>query len=198
VELEDAIDQQKLWSLGFVAWNLELIWEKERAKAVVFMASKDLLRFFGWLRNKEDNGFEEISEKKIIYSETWGACVDTVFWEKSMSKGIRWTSRWKTECNRSVEERERRSTRFVDGQENSTLTVDQHVKAIGRWRERDTPKGNYVGGGSIYDWWQVKESVLGSFRLLWESFSIFSNFLSLDASKQCRDRLGVGLSSGHK
>jgi hypothetical protein len=29
-------------------------------------------------------------------------------------------------------------------------------------------------------------------------FSIFSSFLSLDASQQCRDRLGVRLSSGHK
>jgi hypothetical protein len=40
---------------------------------------------------------------------------------------------------------------------------------------------------------------LGKFWLLRESFSNFSSFyLSLDASKQSRDQLGVGLSSGHK
>jgi hypothetical protein len=31
-----------------------------------------------------------------------------------------------------------------------------------------------------------------------ESFSIFSKFLSLDTSKQCRDRLGVGFILEHK
>jgi hypothetical protein len=45
----------------------------------------------------------------------------------------------KTECNRPIEEREGRSTRFTDGQENSALIVDQWVKAISRWSTEDRP-----------------------------------------------------------
>jgi hypothetical protein len=54
---------------------------KERAKAAMFMAPEDLLRFYGRLRIKEDKGFEEISEQKIIYFET-GGHVLTSFLEK--------------------------------------------------------------------------------------------------------------------
>jgi hypothetical protein len=43
------------------------------------MASKDLLRFFGRLRIKEDNKFEEISEQKIIYFKTRGHVLTTIF-----------------------------------------------------------------------------------------------------------------------
>jgi hypothetical protein len=56
----------------------------------------------------------------------------------------------------------------------------------------DTPKGKHGGGGRVYDWRWVRELVLEGLRLLQESFSIFISFLSLDASKQCRDPLGVG------
>jgi hypothetical protein len=38
--------------------------------------------------------------------------------------------------------------------------------------QRDTPKGRHGGGGAIYDWRQVKESVLGSFDS-WESHFLF-------------------------
>jgi hypothetical protein len=37
-----------------------------------------------------------------------------------------------------------------------------------------------------------KSQFLGGLRLPRESFSTFSSILSLDASKQCRDWLGVG------
>jgi hypothetical protein len=45
------------------------------------MTPENLLRFCDRHRINGDNGFEEISEQKIIYSETGGACVDTVFWK---------------------------------------------------------------------------------------------------------------------
>jgi hypothetical protein len=57
---------------------------------------------------------------------------------------------------------------FADDQRNSTLTVGQRVKAIGRWlirgsadgeeeggNQEDTPEGKHGGGGSIYDWQRV-------------------------------------------
>jgi hypothetical protein len=48
------------------------------------------------------------------------------------------------------------------------------------------------GVGSVHEWQRVKESVFTEFWLLWGSSSIFGSFyLSLDANKQCRDRLGV-------
>jgi hypothetical protein len=55
------------------------------------------------------------------------------------------------------------------------MTVDQLIKAIGRWSTRrladeeeeggnqgDTPEGKHCGGESIYKMRRVKESVLGS------------------------------------
>jgi hypothetical protein len=51
--------------------------------------------------------------------------------------------------------------------------------------------------GSINDWQRVRVS-FRKVRLLYESFFILVVSISLDASKQCCNRLGVGLSSGHK
>jgi hypothetical protein len=42
------------------------------------------------------------------------------------------------------------------------------------------------------------ELVLGEFESYMSLFVFLVVFVSLDTSKQCRDRLGVGLSSGHK
>jgi hypothetical protein len=50
------------------------------------MVPKDLLGFFGWLRTKGDNGFEEISEQKIIYSETGGGMCWHRFFGKQVKK----------------------------------------------------------------------------------------------------------------
>jgi hypothetical protein len=112
----------------------------------------------------------------------------------------------KTECNRPIEERTEQSTRSGDGQKSSTLTMGQRVRVISRWQtrgsadgyegggiQRNTLDGKHRGGGSIYDCRWVEKSVLEGLRLLRESFSIFSSFLSLDASKHYLDRLGVGL-----
>jgi hypothetical protein len=49
------------------------------------MAPEDLLRFYDRLRIKGDNGFEEISELKDIYSET-GGHVLTPFFGKTGQK----------------------------------------------------------------------------------------------------------------
>jgi hypothetical protein len=123
---------------------------------------------------------------KILFKNSrnnvWGI-VDTIFFEKTCQKRIRRSNRWRTQCNRPTEEREGRSTRFADGQRDSTLTVGQQVKAIGPCKpkgsddgeeeggnQRDTSEGKHGGGGSIYDWRRVKESVVGSFWLLRESF----------------------------
>jgi hypothetical protein len=43
--------------------------------------------------------------------------------------------------------------------------VDQR---IGRWKEDgdnqgDAPEGKHGGGGPVYDWQRVKESILGNF-----------------------------------
>jgi hypothetical protein len=54
--------------------------------------------------------------------------VDTIFW-KNRSKE---KQPMKIEYNRRIEEREGRSTRFVDSQGNSLMTVGQRVKMIGR------------------------------------------------------------------
>jgi hypothetical protein len=132
------------------------------------------------------------------------ATVDTIFW-KNRSKGIRRSGRWKIECDRSIKGREGRSTRFADGQRDSTLTVGQLIKAISWWsarrsadeerkggNQRDTPEGKHGGGGSIHDCQRVKESVFRRSFDSRESPFMFLVFLSLDASKQCCDRLGVG------
>jgi hypothetical protein len=76
------------------AWAVETtrFWEKERAKTTVFMAPKYLLRFYSRLRIKEDNGFEEILEQKIIYCKT-GGHVLTLFFGKTGQRGIRRSSR---------------------------------------------------------------------------------------------------------
>jgi hypothetical protein len=113
----------------------------------------------------------------------WHRCLE------NRSKGIRGSSRWKAEYNRSIEERKRWSTGLADGQGGSTLTVGQQVIAIGRWLtrrstdgseegsiQRDTPKGKHNGGGSIHDWQWVKSRFFEGLRLLRESFSIFSSF----------------------
>jgi hypothetical protein len=47
------------------------------------MVPKDLLRFFGRLRIKEDNGFEEISEQKITNSEIGGHVLPLFFGKMS-------------------------------------------------------------------------------------------------------------------
>jgi hypothetical protein len=58
------------------------------------------------------------------------------------------------------------------------------------------PEGKQGGGGSIYYWQRVKETILERILTPARVLSVFSSFyLSLYASKQCRDRLGVGLSS---
>jgi hypothetical protein len=57
--------------------------------------------------------------------------------------------------------------------------------------QKSTPKGRHGGGGSIHDWQWVKSQFLEGLRLLRESFSI-------DASKQCHNRLGVGFVLRHK
>jgi hypothetical protein len=163
-----------------------------------------------WLSFKIRKRYQVKLREKDHLLQYWGACVDTIFWKKNT--GQRRSSRWKTECNRLIEEREGRSTRFADSQRNSTLTVGQQVKAIVRWSTRgsvnweeedgnqgDTLEGKHGGGGSIYDWRWVNESVLGSFLTTTRVSFIFSSFyLSLDTSKQCHDRLGVRLSSAHK
>jgi hypothetical protein len=48
--------------------------------------------------------------------------------------------------NRSIEERERRSTRFADSQRNSILTTGQQVKAIRRWSTRRSADGENEDG----------------------------------------------------
>jgi hypothetical protein len=81
--------------------------------------------------------------------------------------------------------------------------VGQLVEVVDRWsarrladkernggNQRDTPEGKHGGGGSIHD-----NGSRVSFRRsldFCESPFLFLVFLSLDASKQCRDRLGVG------
>jgi hypothetical protein len=71
-------------------------------------------------------------------------------------------------------------------------------REIDRWRKEKAvikevrEKESNGGGGSVHDWQRVKSQFLQGLRLMRESFSIFSSFLSLDASKQCRNWLGVG------
>jgi hypothetical protein len=50
------------------------------------MAPENLLGFYGRLRIKEDNGWEEILEQKDIYSETGGHGL-TPFFGKTGQKG---------------------------------------------------------------------------------------------------------------
>jgi hypothetical protein len=92
------------------------------------MAPKDLLRFFDRLRIKEDNRFEEISEQKI-FTPKLGACVDTVFLEKNVSKGIRRSRQGDTKCNWLMEKGGGWSTGFADGQGSSNLSMGQRVMA---------------------------------------------------------------------
>jgi hypothetical protein len=54
----------------------------------------------------------------------------TPFFGKLGQKGIRRSSRWKAEYNRSIEGREEWSTRFADSQKGSMLTVGQLVNVI--------------------------------------------------------------------
>jgi hypothetical protein len=154
--------------------------------------------------SREITDSRKFRSKKIIYSET-GGHVLTPFFGKNRSKGMRGSSQWKAEYNQPIEGRTKRSTRSANGKKSSTLTVGQQVGVIGLWQtrgsvdgheeggiQRNMPDGKYGGGGSIRDWQQVKSQFLECLRLLRESFSIFSSFLSLDTSKQCCDRLGVG------
>jgi hypothetical protein len=71
-------------SLKILSWWGNKIWGKRKSQGGCIYDIKDL-----WPTSiKGDNIFEEISEQKIIYSETRGACVDTIFC-KNRSKGIR-------------------------------------------------------------------------------------------------------------
>jgi hypothetical protein len=88
------------------------------------MTPEDLLRSCGRLRIKGDNGFEEISDQKIIYSETWGHVL-TLFIGKIGSKKDKEKQSMKTECNRSIEGGTKQSMRSADGQKRSSLTVGQ-------------------------------------------------------------------------
>jgi hypothetical protein len=130
----------------------------------------------------------KFQSKGIIYCEI-DEHVLTPFFGKNGSKGVRRGSRWKQSTIGQLKERDGWSTRLANGERDSTLIVGQLVKVIGRWsawrsadeerkggNPRDTPKGKHGGGGSVYNWRCVKELVLGRFRLLRESFSIFSIF----------------------
>jgi hypothetical protein len=79
----------------------------------------------------------------------------------------------KTECDRPIGESEM-TIGPADGQRNSTLTVGQWVKAIGRLSTKGsvnkkkeganqgvTLEGKHSGGGSIHDWQRVKCQFLG-------------------------------------
>jgi hypothetical protein len=59
--------------------------------------------------------------------------------------------------------------------------------------QRDTPKGKVRWRRVNIRLATGQRVSFRKFRLLQEFFSIFSNFLSLDANKQCHDRLGVGV-----
>jgi hypothetical protein len=50
------------------------------------MAPKDLFGFFGRLRIKGDNGFEEVSEQKIIHSETGRHVLTPIFGKTGQGK----------------------------------------------------------------------------------------------------------------
>jgi hypothetical protein len=125
---------------------------------------------------------------KRLFTPKLGACVDTVCLE-NRSKEIRKSSQWEQSTIGQLKKEKGWSAGSADGQKNSTLTVGQRVKTIGRWSTRgsadeeeegsnqeNTLEGKHGGGGSIYDWRRVKESVLGCFWLMRESFSIFSIF----------------------
>jgi hypothetical protein len=90
LELEDAMDQQKLWSLGLVAWKLELLEQTrfgERKNRVgCIYDPEDLLRSCGRLRIKGDNWFEEISERKDYLLRNWGHVLTPFFGKKTGQK----------------------------------------------------------------------------------------------------------------
>jgi hypothetical protein len=64
--------------------------------------------------------------------------------------------------------------------------------------QEDTLKGKHDGGGSVHDSHRVKSQFFREFYSCESLFLFLVVFVSLDTSKQYRDRLGVGLSSGHK
>jgi hypothetical protein len=74
----------------------------------------------------------KFQSNRLVTPKLRGMCWHHFFW-KNRSKGIRRSNWWKMECNRPIEEREGRPTRFTDGQRNSILIVGQRVKAIDRW-----------------------------------------------------------------
>jgi hypothetical protein len=135
--------------------------------------------------------------------------VDTVF-GKNRSKGTR-SSRWKSSTIGRLKKKWW-STEPANGQKGSNHVyqwagvsnrsadgqpwnrpIERKKAVIKEIRQR---QGMAEAGQSTIGNWS--ESVLGEFWLLHESFSIFSSVhFSLDASKQCRNRLEIWLSSGH-
>jgi hypothetical protein len=91
------------------------------------MVPKDLLRFFGRLRIKEDNGFEEISEQKITNSEIWGHVLPLFFGKMSQK----------------YKEKQPMKNKMP---EEFDPAVGQRVKEIDRWSTRGSSDGEEEGG----------------------------------------------------
>jgi hypothetical protein len=99
----------------------------------------------------------------------------------------------------------RQNSPMVKGPQVNWWTSGPNRSADGRLEDRSMERKKAVhqkestveaGQSMIGD---GSKSQFRKFWLLQEPFSIFSKYLfSLDASKQCRNRLGAGLSSGHK
>jgi hypothetical protein len=143
LELEDAMNQQKLWSLGFVTWKLELLeqtrfGEEGRTNAAVFMTSKIHWDHVADFESREITDSRKFRSKMIIYSETRGMCWHYFFGKIGQTR-VKRSSRWKIEHNWPIEGRTDQSTRSADSQKGSTLTVGQQVRVIGRWQPKDRP-----------------------------------------------------------
>jgi hypothetical protein len=62
------------------------IWGEIKNQRGCIYDPRDLLRSYDRLRIMGDNGFEEISEQKIIYSETRGHVLTPFFWKKQVKR----------------------------------------------------------------------------------------------------------------
>jgi hypothetical protein len=82
LELEDAMDQQKLWSLGFIAWKLGLLEKTRFGGKGNNQGPEDLLRSC----DRHQGASLEITNSrkfwsKRLFTPKLGASIDTVFWE---------------------------------------------------------------------------------------------------------------------
>jgi hypothetical protein len=108
------MNQQELYGLGFVAWNLELLKQrdsgKKKVEAVVFMAPLRFVWIFQPASNKKGYRIRGNFEAKDYLLQNWGACIDTVFFGKTGQKDMK-EQPMREQGNQPIEERERERER---------------------------------------------------------------------------------------